>query len=516
MSRGSYMRTRNSEGSSKLWIDIGDEEENLEDIVQSKGNSVESLVAARFINDFMTDAECVSRLINIVHKMPNLKEITLGSVRTTFRLSVSVLALARVLPKTLEKLELNAITLTGSQVCFNSFCEALSRCTKLNAFAVTAVVIEAGFEDAYQSNDPVLMTPLLSSFCHLPVLSYLSIYSMSFSEESYPAIVKYCEKKLGSSLALQATYTETSDGGYTEMSDGFLKQISGATSTLSRLLLREVAIGSHMDALLESLRANTHLQELILDANEKDSISWESTLKLIELLGEQPHLRRLDLSILGTSEPSYSLPDPEALQNAIHNLASLQAIRFLIHDRARSSLLECLPSIIGGLSGNDSLKTVEVLVWCYRNNDDGSIGGAVPADKMKELEESLASRNTTLHTLAVAKVAAYYGGFDADWRIVPVEDSQDKWRWRDLPVLSDGVEFWLRLNRQTERNKLLEHMDDQELWIDTLIEHKEDHSVVFYLLSTNPSLFYKLALSEVKGTNRAARAIGGKKRLRDL
>ena len=69
----------------------------------------------------------------------------------------------------------------------------------------------------------------------------------------------------------------------------------------------------------------------------------------------------------------------------------------------------------------------------------------------------------------------------------------------DLPLLSDKAEFYLKLN-SIGRKKLLGSLGDPKLWLDTIIEHKDDQKVTFALLSMNPSLF--ISFSKIGETSK--------------
>ena len=107
--------------------------------------------------------------------------------------------------------------------------------------------------------------------------------------------------------------------------------------------------------------------------------------------------------------------------------------------------------------------------------------------KIQNLESSLEEgRNTTLScvsaTVKIHGLPFSSGLFDP------------------LPLLSDKAQFYLMLN-SLGRKKFL-GLPDPKLWLDTIIKHKEDHSVTFALLSMNPSLCNCNSLSLIGETSK--------------
>ena len=64
------------------------------------------------------------------------------------------------------------------------------------------------------------------------------------------------------------------------------------------------------------------------------------------------------------------------------------------------------------------------------------------------------------------------------------QDASSDHKWRN-----SEIDFYLKLNRQAHRSHLLESGTATDYdWVDAIVENRDDHPVVHFLLSKNPSL----------------------------
>jgi hypothetical protein len=224
-----------------------------------------------------------------------------------------------------------------------------------------------------------------------------------------------------------------------------------------------------INELLFALTSIETLREVTLPSN----MTVESALECLTTLGNDQHsIKSLKMHVrcAKKNEPTEVQKMTAMYAKAVAKITNLKSLTLEWHDVGyRCYGLPVIAAMLSGLRQNKFLTSFVVLPLLLAPDDSSE-----PVRLLRNEMTQLLAGNATLTKLSIPFPKSGYDHSD--------EDMTKRLKFRKID------RFWLKMNR-IGRKELLENLGDSKRWKATLVEQKDDLSVVFYLLSSNVSVF---------------------------
>ena len=248
---------------------------------------------------------------------------------------------------------------------------------------------------------------------------------------------------------------------------------------------------------------SSSLKYLSLNWINDDYFSVSQTIDLMNALEVNNSLKVLHLDVDCTSN---ALCDEESsFINSIKKLSGLQVLHLTLSCMSGQKGLECISSIVrNGIGQNSTLKKVDFLVsgYYHRQRTEKQMD-EFRNEFSNEINSSLIHALTTTTTSSSSSSSC--DDLDGDEEVCSTSVSQrsagscsgfgcvleDFYLYVDGTFsidLNNEVQFWLSMNENNLKQKLMSDLNNYKLWIDSIIEHQLDEKIVYYLLRQNPAL----------------------------
>ena len=204
----------------------------------------------------------------------------------------------------------------------------------------------------------------------------------------------------------------------------------------------------------------------------------DAAVTLLESLEDNTTLEAFDLAYI--CEEGDTAQCAARMTTAIANVRSLKKLHINVDDRDPQGGLGSIGFALRGIAQNDALSELHLGVF-HVDEDDICVDEQDTLDtikntysvEIKQLEVAM-EKNTALKEVEVV-----------------VDNATEN---LSLP-LSDKTLFWMELN-QVGRKELTDDPQDRKLWINTLIEQRDNLKITFHLILSNPTLLAEIGTSE--------------------
>lgn len=386
----------------------------------------------------LSDDELLLVFQGIVCCLPTVKTLVVMSYFRADAMSLPVAALEMLFRRAdrLEILFLHQIKLHGTAQQFSIMARSLKRHPALKRVNLHC----CGDGNVERSSS---LDPLVCALAQLPTLYYLSLDQVPISKASVEALSKsrslkdvsfYNMPQLKSSLSI--------------LFEELAKKKS--TSTLRGLRIRSCNLTeTEADNVAKMIETNKSLESLVFYVDEWDDYGTPLAFALVQ----NSFLKRLEVGIGKISVAPEATPPDEGEGCTAGLRTSSEELR---HKSAANILVQALES--------NKSSALRHFCMCLSEAKSTDLQEAY----MGPLERMLENNYTLEHLLLQGK------------------DS--------FSVVNPKVEFLLRLNQRSvlDRQKLFRDVvqlgNSPEPWVESIVRHREDLSILYYLLGKNPNL----------------------------
>ena len=407
----------------------------------------------------LTDDELMLIFQGIVCCLPNIKTVIIMSYFRSDALSLPVSALEMLFRRAvrLEILFLHQIKLHGSNDDFN---EKVPRAIQQHPSLkrINLHCCGASVQDGNREENDMALDAMVSSFAALPSLYYLSLDQAPISSTAIAALTNSKNLKDLSFYNMPVVKSCLHI-----LLDALQKSKSKMTdSNLQALRLRSCDLDNEeADMIATMMETNESLESLVFYCNRWDNYG----ASLGKSLEKNTTMKRLEVGI-GQNNTIQNLLVEE--RNSSEYLVTGKDDTTSCHEQSARRIAKALE--------NNTETPLRHLCLCFSNDTGDELYDAY----MPHFEQMLES-NYTLESF-----------------LLQGKDS--------FSVLSPKVAFLMNLNKRSglDRRRLFRDVDNElhskssvgnnrnkqkgDPWFEALILHKEDISVLFYLLSRNPGL----------------------------
>jgi hypothetical protein len=248
---------------------------------------------------------------------------------------------------------------------------------------------------------------------------------------------------------------------------------------------------------------SSSLKYLSLNWLNDDYFTVSQTIDLMNALEVNNSLKVLHLDVDCTSN---ALCDQESsFIDSIQKLPGLQVLHLTLSGMSGQKGLACISSIVqSGIGQNSTLKKVDFLVsgYYHRQRTEKQMDDFCN-EFSSEINSSLIHALTTTTTSSSSSSSC--DDLDGAENVCSTSVSrrsagscpgfgcvlEDFYLYVDGTFsidLNNEVQFWLSMNENNLKQKLMSDLNNYKLWIDSIIEHQLDEKTVYYLLRQNPAL----------------------------
>jgi len=343
-----------------------------------------------------------------------------------------------------ESISLSVPHLVGDRTDFTKAFQALSRMTELRRFRMSypGAVYRPPVSDVYDDN-------LVDALNGIATLETVELVELLVSTAANSSLHRLCESRSSKKSNDVSFCLELVD---MQVSNTLIESVLGKRSRVTRFSLANVPdMQRTLETMTEQLQNSTKLKSLTLQEFEVQNIlSVQDGLRLLNVLKNNKVLKELTLELnddLGNAQYGGSLVD------FVQQNRSLQRLYLKIADDNISQLLR-------GLAENRSLRV---------------LGLEIVSVHPRETKHIVRKKHLVNECLEVALKENFY-----------LEDISIS-VCGHFCELSKEVRFWLKLNT-AGRRYLQQNLQDRERWTAAMLEHKNDLSILFHLLTLNPTL----------------------------